>query len=76
MDLCEFKASLVYRASFRTVGVTQKNPVLGKKNPKTKKRPTPTKINTKNKKGKKEGNSKGIERFRAFYPGIITVPST
>ena len=27
MDLCEFKASLVYRASSRTARATQKNPV-------------------------------------------------
>jgi hypothetical protein len=26
-DLCEFKASLVYRLSFRTAGATQRNPV-------------------------------------------------
>ena len=31
MDLCEFQASLVYRASFRTARVTQKNLVLKKK---------------------------------------------
>jgi hypothetical protein len=28
-DLCEFKASLVYRASFRTDKDTQRNPVVG-----------------------------------------------
>ena len=27
MNLCEFKASLVYRASYRTTGATQGNPV-------------------------------------------------
>ena len=27
MDLCEFKASLVYRVSFRTARATQRNPV-------------------------------------------------
>ena len=27
-DLCEFKASLVYRVSFRTTRATQRNPVL------------------------------------------------
>ena len=31
MDLCEFQASLVYRASFRTARVTQTNLVLKKK---------------------------------------------
>ena len=30
-DLCEFKASLVYRASSRTARATQRNPVLKKK---------------------------------------------
>ena len=30
MDLCEFKASLVYRVSSRTAKVTQRNPVLKK----------------------------------------------
>jgi hypothetical protein len=29
-DLCEFKTSLVYRASSRKVGATQRNPVSGK----------------------------------------------
>ena len=33
VDLCEFKASLVYRLSSRTTRVTQKNPVLKNKNP-------------------------------------------
>ena len=28
VDLCEFKASLVYRASFRTVRAPQRNPVF------------------------------------------------
>ena len=28
MDLCEFKASLVYRVSFRITRATQRNPVL------------------------------------------------
>ena len=44
MDLCEFKASLVYIVSFRTA-VTQKNPVL-EKNHKTKRQRerTPPKI--------------------------------
>ena len=36
MDLCEFKASLVYRASSRTVKAVQRNPVS--ENQKTKKR--------------------------------------
>ena len=31
MELCEFKASLVYRASSRTARTTQRNPVLEKK---------------------------------------------
>jgi hypothetical protein len=35
VDLCEFKASLVYRASFRTARATQKKPCLEK--PKIKK---------------------------------------
>jgi hypothetical protein len=30
-DLCEFKASLVYRESSRTARVTQRNPVLKNK---------------------------------------------
>ena len=30
-DLCEFKASLGYRASSRTVRATQRNPVMKKK---------------------------------------------
>jgi hypothetical protein len=29
-DLCEFKASLVYRASTRTAGATQRTPALEK----------------------------------------------
>ena len=32
LELCEFKASLVYRVSSRTVRVTQRNPVLKNKN--------------------------------------------
>jgi hypothetical protein len=45
MDLREFKASLVYIVSFRTVVTTQKNPVL-EKNHKTKRQRerTPPKI--------------------------------
>jgi hypothetical protein len=31
VDLCEFKASLIYRASSRTARVTQRNPVLKNK---------------------------------------------
>ena len=31
MDLCEFQASLVYRASFRTARATQRNLVSKKK---------------------------------------------
>ena len=31
VDLCEIKASLVYRASLRTVRDTQRNPVLSNK---------------------------------------------
>jgi hypothetical protein len=31
VDLCEFKASLVYRVSSRTVKATQRNPVLKNK---------------------------------------------
>ena len=31
VDLCEFKASLVYRASSKTARVTQRNPVLKNK---------------------------------------------
>jgi hypothetical protein len=31
VDLCEFKASLVYRASSRTARATQRNPVSKKK---------------------------------------------
>jgi hypothetical protein len=33
VDLCEFKTSLVYRASSRTARVTQRNPVSKNKNP-------------------------------------------
>ena len=41
MGLCEFEASLVYRASSRTVRATQRNPVS--KNKQTKKtKPQPT----------------------------------
>ena len=35
MDLCEFQASLVYRASFRTARATQRNLVSKKKKKKT-----------------------------------------
>ena len=38
MDLCEFEAILVYRASSRTARATQRNPVLKVK---TTKRPCP-----------------------------------
>ena len=31
MDLCEFEASLVYRATSRTAKAKQRNPVLGKR---------------------------------------------
>jgi hypothetical protein len=31
----EFKASMIYRASSRTAGATQRNPGLGKQNKKT-----------------------------------------
>jgi hypothetical protein len=31
-DLCEFKASLVYRVNFRTARATQRNPVSTKQN--------------------------------------------
>jgi hypothetical protein len=31
VDLCEFKASLVYIVSYRTAKATQRNPVLEKK---------------------------------------------
>ena len=34
-DLCEFRASLVYRASSRTARVTQKNPVSKQTNKQT-----------------------------------------
>jgi hypothetical protein len=30
VDLCDFEASLVYRASYRTDRATQRNPVLGR----------------------------------------------
>ena len=35
MDLCEFEASLVYKASSRTTRVTQRNPVSKKKEKKS-----------------------------------------
>jgi hypothetical protein len=34
-QISEFKASLVYRVSFRTAGATQRNPVSKKKKKKT-----------------------------------------
>ena len=37
MDLCEFKASLVYRASSRTTRDTKRNPVSGGKKKKRQK---------------------------------------
>jgi hypothetical protein len=37
VDLCEFKASLIYKASFRIAKATQRNHVLKKKKGKEKK---------------------------------------
>ena len=51
MDLCEFKASLVYRARSRTVTATQRNPVLKKKERKKER-----------KEGRKEGRKKGRKK--------------
>ena len=42
-DLCEFKASLVYRVSSRTVKATQRSPVLKNKTKQTNKQKNQTK---------------------------------
>jgi hypothetical protein len=58
-DLCEFEASLVCRASFRTARATQRNPYLKKnKKQKNKKKPTTKNKNQKKKKTNKKQKNK------------------
>ena len=58
MDLCEVKASLVYRASSRTAkAATQRNPVSKKK---------------RKKKGRKEGRKEGRKKRRKEKVGPYT----
>jgi hypothetical protein len=56
-QISEFKASLVYRVSSRTAGVTQRNPVLKNKQTKQNK--------TKNKNRKKEKRKGNIHKDKS-----------
>jgi hypothetical protein len=56
LDLCEFKASLVYRVSSRTARATQRNPVS--KNQKEKQK-------TKNNNNKTKGANKRLKIYRS-----------
>jgi hypothetical protein len=71
-DLCEFEASLVYRASSKTVRATQRNPVT-KKNEKSKNKQT-----RKKEKKRKEGAGEMAQWLRALtaFPEVLSsIPS-
>ena len=63
VDVCEFKASLVYRVSSRTTRATWRNPVL--KNKQTNKKTKTNKKNRKEVKGGLSGSSACRTRVKA-----------
>jgi hypothetical protein len=62
-QISEFKASLVYKVSSRTSTATQRNPVLKKKNPKTKTNKKQTNKQTNKQKNPKELGKSRISNY-------------
>jgi hypothetical protein len=67
-DLCEFKASMVYRVSSRTARATQKNPVSKKQKQKNK-----NKKNQTNKNKNKNKTSKRNIHFKRYSIPVLAL---